>query len=322
MKDYRNRLKINSNQVKAALKLVVFPLFLYLLFIFVYNIHLSLKREATRFDVSHLSDSSSIAPYPVLDKTVVPQISAQSAVIMDDASKVMVYEKNPQLRFSMASTTKLMTALVALDHFSLNDTLLIYRDGAEGSVVGLQKGEQYTLEALLYAMLLPSANDAAIAIADNYPGGKDAFVKRMNEKAEELMLEDTVYSDPSGLNDSGNYTTARDLARLASYATENEIIESITGTKTMIISDISKNHTIPLRNLNELLGTNGVVGIKTGFTEGARGVLTTARESEGHRQIIVVMRSADRFGDTAALLSLLQSSLSYRNPSYNPLSLR
>lgn len=320
MKDYLKQLKRNSSQIITAVKLIIFPLFLYLLFFFVFQINASLEKEASRFVVAQESASAPIAPYPVLQNAYTPVISAESAVIMDDTSKVTIYAKNPDIRFSMASTTKLMTALTALEAFDLSDSLLVYRDGAQGSVVGLVRGEQYTLESLMLAMLLPSANDAANAIADNYPGGRAAFVKRMNEKADELTLYDTAYYDPSGLEDDGNYTTARDLARLASIATADETIARITGTKNSVIRDSSGKHVIALKNLNELLGINGVVGIKTGFTQGAGGVLTTAREDNGHKQIIVVMRSTDRFGDTQRLLTMITGKLSYVVPQYSPLS--
>ncbi len=320
MKDFRKHLKKNSKFFLSAGKLIVIPLFLYLIFFFVLQIHRSLERELQRYDLSSYSHSAPVAAYPILKNPYSPMISAQSAVIMDNDSKVFIYEKNSQLRFSMASTTKLMTAIVALEEFSLNDYLLVYTSGAEGSTIGLVQGERYSLEALLYAMLLPSANDAANSIADNYPGGRAAFVARMNEKAKELLLKDTVYGDPSGLHDSGNYTTARDLAMLASYALNNQTIATITGTKYKIITDSTENHQIPLENLNILLGINGVVGLKTGYTEAAGGVLTTVRKDSGHTQILVVMRSVDRFSDTRALLSLITGNLSYINPLSSPVS--
>lgn len=317
MKDYRNYLKINNKQLLSAVQLIVLPLFLSIIFFFIYQLHVSLSKDAALFDYSQEVKTETIAPYPLITKPYTPVLSAESAVIMDNESKVFIYEKNALLRFPMASTTKLMTALVALEAFTLQDTLLVFSDNAAGSVIGIRKGEQYSLESLLYAMLLPSANDAAQAIADNYPGGRKAFVSRMNEKAKELSLYDTVYFDPAGLEDEGNYTTAKDLARLASYAITDKTISKITSTKYSTITDRSGAHQIALQNLNELLGINGIVGIKTGFTEGARGVLTTARkDSEGHVQILVVMRSADRFADTLQLTNLITGNLSYITPNF------
>jgi serine-type D-Ala-D-Ala carboxypeptidase (penicillin-binding protein 5/6) len=245
-------------------------------------------------------------------------LSAQSAVIMDDQSKSLLYAKNPGLRFSMASTTKLMTALVGLEQFSLDDHLTVYADTIEGSTVGLRRGEQYTLESILYAMLLPSANDAAVTIADNYPGGRGAFIRRMNEKAKELHLQETRYDDPAGLADDANFTTAVDLAHLSSLAIKDPVIAKITSTKYKTISDLSGTHTLQLENLNKLLGIHGVIGIKTGFTEGAGGVLTTAKKENGHLLIIVVMRSIDRFADTEQLIRLVNGHVTYIMPKYNP----
>ena len=310
------QLKKNSKPFLTGGQLLVLPLILFVIFLFLYRIHISLEKEIAQYDISLFTETGQIAAYPVLHSSYVPLLSAQSAIVIDDESKVILFAKNPKLRFSMASTTKLMTALVALEQFSLQDPLLVYSDGAEGSAVGLHKGEQYTLEALLYAMLLPSANDAAYVIADNYPGGRKAFVQRMNEKAKELNLHNTQYDDPAGLEDDANYTTVIDLAYLSSIAIKNETIADITRTKAKTITDVTGTHVIPMENLNELLGVNGVFGIKTGFTQGAGGVLATAKRESGHTLIIVVMRSIDRFADTRQLLFLVNGNVSYVLPVY------
>lgn len=322
MKDFHKQLRKISKPLLGGFQLVVIPSLLFVIFLIVYSIHNSLAREISRFDVSSFSDTAPLAAYPILTYPYSPFLTAQSAVVMDDASKVLVYEKNPGIRFSMASTTKIMTALVALEQFSLNDPLIVYSDTIEGSTIGLRKGERYTLDSLLYAMLLPSANDAAEAIAANYPGGRGAFIKRMNAKALEMELVDTQYYDPAGLEDDGNFTTASDLAKLSSAAIRNETIARIVGTRQKVISDVSGVHVLALENLNELLGTNGVIGIKTGYTQGAGGVLATARKENGHLQIIVVMKSADRFGDTSALLRLVANNITYFKPAYSPISMQ
>jgi len=307
----------NSNPLIAGGQLLILPVILFAIFIFLYLTYTSLEKEIAKYDISSFTKTGKMAAYPVLNTAYVPFLSAQSALVMDDESKVVLYAKNPKLRFSMASTTKLMTALVALEQFSLQDPLFVYSDYQEGSIVGLRGGEQYSLEALLYALLLPSANDAAYAIADNYPGGRTSFVKRMNEKAKELSLSNTQYDDPAGLEDDANYTTVIDLAYLSSIVLKNETIAQITSTKTKIITDITGRHIIPLKNLNELLGAYGVFGIKTGYTEGAGGVLVTAKKENGRTLIIVVMRSADRFADTRQLLSFVSGNVSYILPVYS-----
>jgi len=205
-----------------------------------------------------------------------PVLTADAAVVMEDASKVIVYAKNENLRFSMASTTKIMTALTALQHYGLNDILTIYTDTVEGAGIGFKKGEQLTFKNLLYAMMLPSANDAAVAIAQNYPGGEKAFIAKMNENASRYHLFFTNYTDSSGLEDSGDYTTVVDLARLASIAMKNKLLMEVVGTKQKVIKN-TQEHEYEIYNLNKLLGKDGVIGMKTGFTDEAKGVLVTSK---------------------------------------------
>jgi D-alanyl-D-alanine carboxypeptidase len=215
----------------------------------------------------------------------------------------------------MASTTKIMTALTALDYYKDDSVLTIKSSNVEGAILGFQKGEKFYFENLLYAMLLPSANDAAVAIADNYPGGIDSFVKKMNENAENLYLYNTHFSDPTGLDDDGDYTTVVDMAHLASYAKQNAKFTEVTSTKEKIITNVSYSRQYPLSNLNKLLGINGVTGIKTGTTEGAGEVLVTSTVANGHTYIVVVMNSLDRFSDTATLLSFISDNVQYILPT-------
>ncbi|HUD09726.1 MAG TPA: hypothetical protein VMR77_02910 [Patescibacteria group bacterium] len=251
------------------------------------------------------------AKMPMIKTEFIPVISATGAIIMDADSKIVLYEKNLNLRSSTASTIKIMTALIALDHFQLADILTTFKPSNDGSVLGLVQDEQMTFENLLYAMLLPSANDAALTIAQNYPGGETAFVKAMNDRAKVLELYNTHYSDVAGLADEGDYTTPFDLARLASFAMQNSEIRKIVATREQTISDVSGTHIYDLKNLNVLLGQDGVNGVKTGYTEEAGQVLVTSKEEKGKTIIIVVMGSADRFGDTQKLLDLVSNNLTY-----------
>lgn len=238
-------------------------------------------------------------------------LTAKGIVVMDDESKVVLFSKNPKERFSMASTTKIMTALTALEYFHPSDILTIKENYREGAIIGLTKGEQMSFENLLYALLLPSGNDAAIAIAQNFPGGIEAFVSKMNENAKRFHLSNTHFSDPAGLEDEGNYTTVIDLARLAAIAIENPTLNRIVATKQVNISDVSGRKSYSLYNLNKLLGENGVIGIKTGFTQEAGDILVTEKMEQNHRLIIVVMKSEDRFLDTSLLLSFLSGNIIY-----------
>lgn len=253
----------------------------------------------------------------VSKKDEVLDLSAEAVLVMDDDSKVVLFAKNPNLRFSMASTTKIMTALTALDHYQLDEILTVQEDNIEGVAVGFKKGERVSFENLLYAMLLPSANDAAKTLAQNYPGGESKFVKKMNENALRFNLNNTHFSDATGLNDEGNYTTSVDLARLASIALKNKTFAKIVSTKYKVVTDETFTNFYPLENLNKLLGVDGVNGVKTGFTNEAEGVLVTSKLENGHIFIIVVMRSKDRFLDTKKLLGLISGNVSYLNLSKN-----
>lgn len=292
------------------------PLVLFLIFAALYSVNLSIEREVARTQLPKFASEFRLAPYPVHKQPYSPFISAESAVIMEERSKVMLFAKNPTFKFATASTAKIMTALVAMDYFRSDDVLTVRSEGVEGTVVGFQIGQQYYFEDVLYAMMLPSGNDAAYTIAENYPGGTEAFVQKMNEKAKKLRLLSTRYADPAGLNDEINRTTAKDLAILTSYAIQNPRFVSITSTREKIITSVDGLTVLYLENLNKLLGTQGVNGVKTGFTEGAGGVLVTSKKEDGHTFIIVVMKSQDRFLDTQALLTLLTGNVLYFQPEF------
>ncbi len=249
--------------------------------------------------------------YPVLKSEIFPDISAKAVVIMDKDSKVVLFSKNPNLLFSMASTTKIMTAIIALDYYKMNDILIIKKEKIEGVNVGFTIGEKLNFLDILYAMLLPSGNDAALALAQNYPGGEEAFIKKMNEKAKALHLTNTNFADSIGIEDSRDYTTPLDLARLASTALENETFAKIVATKTWEITDVTGGNKYLLKNLNKLLGIQGVNGVKTGYTTEAGQVLITSRKEKDHTLIIIVMDSQDRFFDTSKLLYEISGNINY-----------
>lgn len=255
---------------------------------------------------------SKIYPYPLVnEKLALPQVSAKAAIVTDADSQVILFAKNDQLRFSMASTTKIMTALVALDYFTPEAILTVQSSQVEGSGLGLLPGEQFRFIDLLYAMLLPSANDAAITIAENYPGGLSVFVQKMNEKAASLHLSDTHFADPTGLDDDGDYTTVVDLARLGGHAMQNKTFAQVVGTTDRIITTSNGTRVIPLSNLNQLLGYHGVNGVKTGTTDGAGEVLVTSTHIKGHTYVIVIMNSTQRFVDTQKLLTFIENDVQY-----------
>jgi len=273
----------------------------------IFLISLSIKKLTPLQDPFSFSKTSD---YPILQRQFLPIVTARAAYIVDNSSKVVLFAKDENLRFSPASTTKIMTALVALDYFKLDSLLTIKRSGVEPVIVGFPYGSQVKFEDLLFAMLIPSGNDAALAIADNYPGGEDSFVLKMNEKAKALHLDNTHFADPVGLVDDEDYTTVRDMAILASVAINNPIFAKTVATKEKVITD-NLGNIYNLKSTNKLLGLYGVNGIKTGFTGEAGEVLVTSALVHGHTFFIVVMKSDDRFSDTEKLLQLLSENVNY-----------
>jgi len=300
------------NKIHKRVYFLLIPLFLFLIFIVLFAISSILKIWLEQNKVMSVPFKiSQEARMPIIKTEFIPVISARGAIIMDADSKVVLYSKNPGIISSTASTAKIMTALTALDYFKPTDILTVREATSEGSTLGLVQNEKMTFENLLYALLLPSANDAALAISQNYPGQEQAFIKAMNDKAKVFKLYNTHYSDPAGLLDAGDYTTPFDMARLASFAVKNKTLKEIVATKERVISDTSGIFVYSLVNLNKLLGTDGVNGIKTGYTEEAGQVLVTSKEEKGKTIIIVVMGSGDRFMDTAKLLDLVSNNLTY-----------
>lgn len=235
------------------------------------------------------------------------ETSAQSAILIEADSGNVIYEKNAHTRLPMASTTKIMTALTAVENSSLTDEVTVSAAacGVEGSSIYLVPGEKLTMEELLYAMLLESANDAAAAIAIHVAGSIDGFAELMNAKAAELSLSDTHFSNPHGLYAEDHYTTAEDLAKIAACALRNDDIRKIVSTY---------KHTIPLRgdegvrvliNHNRLLKmSNDVIGVKTGFTKKSGRCLVSAAERDGVRVIAVTLNAPDDWNDHLAMHTL------------------
>lgn len=297
--------KQKKNKTKVFYFFVIFLIFS--VFLILVYLNIEIKRQLRAISVNIIPVSFNSEDYPIINGEDAPQISAKGAVVIDNDSKVPIYSKNPNLRFIPASTTKIMTALVALEHYELDDVLTINDTNVGDSISDFQRGEQFRFEDMLYAMLLPSNNDATLSIAQNYPGGEEEFIDKMNDKAKEFSLKNTKFIDSVGL-ENGNYTTPIDLARLASFALENPKLTEIVATQNREIESIQGNKYF-IRNLNELLDIPGVSGIKTGFTEEAGEVLVTSRRLDDVDKdlIFVVMRSEDRFFDTRLLLEYLGS---------------
>ncbi len=244
------------------------------------------------------------APYPVNSTGVYPgsEISADGVLVLDVSSGVYLYKRNEEIELAPASTTKIMTALVTLDHFALDDVLTV-KTLVNGQSMNLVPGERITVENLLYGSLILSANDAANTLAENYPGGTNSFVEAMNRKAADLHLTKSHFTNSVGYDDPNHKMTPLDLARLSAIALTNPTIAKMVAIPQITISDVTHTYFHPLSNVNQLLGKiPGVGGIKTGWTEAAGENLVTLVERNGHKVIIVALRSRDRFGETARLI--------------------
>lgn len=248
-------------------------------------------------------------PLPVPRALPVPSVSARYIFILDRDTKTVLYQKDSDVSVPPASTTKMMTALVAMEAFSLDQVITVTQTYSDGQVIGFQVGEKLTVEQLIYALLVDSANDAAEILAANYPGGRDAFVSVMNAKAAELYLLHTHFVNPTGLDEDNHYSSAADLARLADYAMFKPEFARIVGTEATVLPG---NRV--LTNLNELLGkVPGVLGVKTGFTDEAGQALVTLVNQQNHPVILVVLKSTDRFSDTESLIHWVYSNFSWNH---------
>lgn len=231
-------------------------------------------------------------------------ISANSACLIEAESGRVLYSKSASKRMPMASTTKVMTAIVALESgISLSAQIKVPQEavGIEGSSVYLKLGENVTFEMLLYALMLSSANDAAVAIAICVCGSLDAFVALMNEKALNLGLTDTHFTNPHGLYDKEHYTTAENLAKLMAYAMKNPDFAKITSSKSKAFAR-EDGTSFLLNNHNRLLKTyDGVIGGKTGFTKKSGRCLVTCAERDGLRLIAVTLNAPDDWNDHTTL---------------------
>jgi D-alanyl-D-alanine carboxypeptidase (penicillin-binding protein 5/6) len=256
-------------------------------------------------------DLPKAANYPVnIGKEPLPILTARAFVVVDRDSFALMIGRNENLRVLPASTVKVMTALVALDHYSLNDVFIVGDLEDNGQDIKLVPGEKITVRNLLYGLLVASGNDVAMVLAQNYPGGTSAFVKAMNQKAEDLNLTHTYFANPTGLDSDpeGNlftdlsYISALDLARLAATALKNKFLLEIFSTRSITITDVEGKINHKLDNINELLNYfPGMKGVKTGFTQEAGECLVGYTEQDNRGIITVILGSQDRFGETVKL---------------------
>lgn len=235
-----------------------------------------------------------------------PGVSAEAAALIDVASGRILYQKNGDKKMRIASLTKIMTAIVAIEEANLQDVIQIPAEavGVEGSSIYLRKGERLTLEELLYGLMLRSGNDAATAIALHIGGSVQGFAYKMNEKAAMIGMTHTNFMNPHGLDDSNmHYSTANDMVKLSAYALKNPVFRQIVSSKVKSISMEGENWDRRLQNKNKLLHLyQGADGVKTGYTKLAKRCLASSATRDGRQLAAITLNAPDDWNDSMNLL--------------------
>ena len=261
--------------------------------------------------------------FPSVEKTHgsgfdVADLTAKSVLMYDLTTDKIIYEKNADEKLPMASLTKMMTAIIAMENPRKDDRYVIKGEYLVGEdSMGLTVGEILSREELLYGLMLPSGNDAAEALAGSYSEGRSGFIKAMNDKAKAMGLENTSFDNPSGLQGDGiQYTTVSDLLVIARYALENyPLFRQIVSEPEHFLPATSEHKNYELFNETNLLTTyDGVKGIKTGYTPEAGLCLATYLEYKGHKIIGIILNSANRRGEMKELLDYSLKSLGITPP--------
>lgn len=241
-----------------------------------------------------------------------PRVVAAAAVLMDAGSGRILYEKEAHRQLYPASITKIMTALVALEHASLDEIVTVPPEAArvEGSKMHLLPGEEYTLEELLYGLMLVSGNDAAVAIASHVAGSVFAFAELMNQTARRLGARSTHFTNPHGLPDPNHVTTAYDMALITRAALRHPVFRTIVATRVKELPARPGRRARTLPSGNWMLGQGGIDGVKTGYTRAAQHTYVATAERDGRRLIAVVMRTAPKAQKWRDALQLLDYGFS------------
>ncbi len=244
-------------------------------------------------------------PIPWMPTPVPPVLDAESWLLFDERNQVVLAERDADVRRAMASTTKLMTALLAVEIGDLSSPVQV---SGEATAVGeaevdLVEGEVFLLRTLVRAFLIRSGNDAALAVAENVGGSVEEFVALMNQRAEELGMENTSYANPHGLDHPDQFSSARDLLILAREVLKHPELAEAVATRQISLREAPSGEERVFSSTNRLLFEyEGMVGVKTGYTDEAGRVLVGAAERRGRRLLSVVMKSDDHFADTQELL--------------------
>lgn len=268
---------------------------------------------------AHAADRLTGVRQSQLEELQPPEVTADAVILADKYSGKVLYEKNADKQMNPASTTKIMTSIVALELGQLSEPISISRHAANTEYSGMQVGETATTMEMLQLMMQVSENGIATAVAEHIDGDEWSFAQRMNSLAHKLNMEGTNFVNPHGLTQQNHYTTARDLYKLASYAMDNKYFRRLVSRPYIYTHYIYPAGQVEKwRNSNKLLLTYpGCIGIKTGYTEAAGYCLVSAAQRDGHELYCVLLHSdssESRFAESAALLDYGFQLLSQRNP--------
>ena len=264
-----------------------------------------MKRKLTKVVAVFLAFAAVFAYNIVEPKAAKPDVSARSAVLLEASTGRVLYEKNGYEKMPMASTTKIMTAIVALENGDIADYVEVSSNasGIEGSSIWLSAGEKMTLSDMLFGLMLASGNDAALAIAEHVGGSVEGFVEMMNAKAQEIGAYNTHFVNPNGLPVENHYTTAYDLALISAYAMQNDYFCEIVKTQYKTLPWDGHEWDRVVKNKNKILWNyEGGNGIKTGFTKEAGRCLSAGAKRDGMQLVSVVLSASDMFGDCMAMM--------------------
>ncbi|MFA5351755.1 MAG: D-alanyl-D-alanine carboxypeptidase family protein [Candidatus Gracilibacteria bacterium] len=246
-----------------------------------------------------------VAPPQLRGEELAPVVKAEAALVMDVKTGSILFEKNAQTQLPIASLTKLVTALVAKENYQLNDVVVVSEnaDKQPPAEAHLLTGEEITVENLLKALLINSANDAATALAEKM--GEEEFVVKMNDKVSKLGLLNTHFSNAVGYDEEGNYSTAYDLARLAGYFLRDDLLREIVATQSTMVASVNGGIRHQLSSTNKLYGTYLTMrGLKTGTTDEAGECFAGIAEGENGQQVLaIVLNSPSRMQEDKALLT-------------------
>jgi serine-type D-Ala-D-Ala carboxypeptidase (penicillin-binding protein 5/6) len=251
-------------------------------------------------------------PIPEVTNNNFPNVGAESFIIIDNATNTILLSKNSNLKIYPASTTKLATALTALNIYPLDEVVDVTQKYNDGKIMDLQVGEKITVKSLVSALLVYSANDSAFNLASHHTDGIPGFIKEMNQMLQKYGLKDTNFVNFDGLHDPNHYSTVYDLSQLGRIAIKNPIIKDVVKTKNITVTDVDKKIFHELTSTNELLGVvPEIEGLKTGWTPEAGGCFIGLVNINGHYLITVVAQSPDRFADTKELINWSKQNIDW-----------